>query len=103
MRVQVSDGTLLNVSFHKLHRQESGRDLIDTKCVISEVVTNGDTKPSFNDIASGLAMQNPSDKYNKYMGKKLSLKRALDEMDFSGPDHGAIALAFESAFKHCKE
>ena len=103
MRVEVSNGKLLNVSFHKLHRQENGRDLIDTKCVISEVAKNGDSKSTFTDVADGLAMQNPSDKYNKYMGKKLSLKRALNEMDLSGPDHGAIALAFESAFSHCKD
>ena len=105
MRVETSDARVFDVSFHKIHRQikNKKRDLIDTKCVISEVFYDNNLKPSFKDVASGKSFHNPVDRYNKYTGKKFALRRALNEMNISGKDKGIIALKFEDNFKHCRK
>ena len=77
MRVQIAN-TLLQIDFHKEHRTKGKKDLIDTFCIIYEVLKQKRT------IAIGRTNQNPLDKYNKIVGKKIALHRALNPR-FSGP------------------
>ena len=53
-------------------RRKHGRELIDTTCKIF------DTFQSL--VATGIAKQNVLDRYNKIIGKKIALTRAINKL-----------------------
>ena len=57
----------------KKRRRKHGRELIDTTCQIF------DTFQSL--LATGIAKQNSLDRYNKIIGKKVSLTRAINKIN----------------------
>jgi len=81
MKVEVrAEGNLLiilDIVFRRTNRNERRRynkkELIDTACII------------FNkgrEIACAIARQNPLDEYNKIVGKKIALAKAIAQIGF---------------------
>lgn len=109
MRVTSQNGQLLDVRFFKNHRtveksRFKGRTLVDTVCVISEVIKNSENdKATFKEIVKDVARQSPKEVYNKYLGKKVSLQRALSKSDLDPYDREGLLFQFETEFSHCKK
>jgi len=60
-------------------RIANGKKLIDTHCRISRVMYAD--KPATS-IIETIAFQNPLDNYNKIIGKKVALAKAVADIDF---------------------
>ena len=76
MKVNVED-RMYDVRFHKSHRGEGKKRVIDTCCVVSIVDPEKKGKERFTEVSVGYSYHNPMDKYSKATGKKWALKRAL--------------------------
>lgn len=68
---------VLDIVFRKTNRHErrrvNGKELIDTTCMI---LRDG------REIACATARQNPLDDYNKIVGKKIALTKAIAQVEF---------------------
>jgi len=107
MRVELEHGPVIDVRFHKKHRsiekgRFKGRVVVDTACIVSEVVGQEAGKSTFEQISSDVALHCPKDKYNKYRGKQISLTRALYKSNIPGKDTCVVLNQFEKEFAHCK-
>lgn len=60
----------------------NGKELIDTTCQVSRVMY--EDKP-MTLITKAEARQNPIDNYNKIVGKKIALARAIANIEFLKP------------------
>ncbi|MCD6435264.1 MAG: hypothetical protein J7L15_02580 [Clostridiales bacterium] len=104
MRIQVKDGRIIDVRFHKSPRTDKrGHKLIDTACVISEMVGCAAGKVAFEPLFEAKALHCYKDQYNKYLGKRVSLNKALHISDFSTDESDLLVTAFEEEFKICKK
>lgn len=60
----------------------NGKELIDTTCQINIA---GDTSTVLRELTCAVARQNPLDNYNKIVGKKIALARAIANIAFLKP------------------
>ena len=60
----------------------NGKELIDTTCQIN---INGETSIVSRELTCAVARQNPIDNYNKIVGKKIALARAIANVEFLKP------------------
>ena len=68
------------VRFHRTNNLQINRGCFDTYCLIYLLE---DIKGKIEDrprVAMGVAYQSPKDKYNKMVGRKIALSRALDQI-----------------------
>lgn len=77
---------VLDIMFWKTapgeRRIVNGRELIDTTC---QICLDGETSPVLRELATAVARQNPLDNYNKIVGKKIALARAIANITFLKP------------------
>ena len=78
---------VLDIVFRKTNRFErrrkNGKELIDTTCMIFRVG---------REIACATARHNPLDDYNKIVGKKIALDKAIAQIEFlKRPHHCGIS------------
>lgn len=77
---------MLDITFWKTaigdRRKVNGRELIDTTC---QICVDGDTSPVLRELACATARQNPLDKYNRIVGKKVALAKAIAGIAFLKP------------------
>jgi len=76
MKVNVKD-RLYDVRFHKSHREEGKKRVIDTCCVVSIVDPEKTGKERFTEVSFAHSRHNPVDRYSKVTGKKLALSRTI--------------------------
>jgi hypothetical protein len=67
----------LTVLFHEIKRIRKNKPVIDTICKIYLCGELGTTKL----LAGSVAWQSPKDNYNKIIGEKIALTRALKQID----------------------
>jgi len=60
----------------------NGKELIDTTC---QICRDGETSPVLRELTCAVARQNPIDNYNKIVGKKIALARAIANIEFLKP------------------
>jgi len=99
MRVEFKNGdikTILDITFCRTavgkRRKVKGKELIDTCCKISinpcrkvSRILNASTSEESVLITKTIARQNPLDKYNKIIGRKVALAKAIANMSFLTP------------------
>lgn len=89
MKVELDDN-LYRVDFHKNRRKirvnGKERDLIDTDCVIF-LLKYKEMDCKFQ-LGYGTAKQNPCDRYNKFVGKRVALQKALQKILYFFPLSG---------------
>ena len=61
-------------------RHSKRKELIDTTCIISRI--GGVAQGVAMEIARGVSRQNPLDSYNKIVGKKVALTKAIAKIEF---------------------
>lgn len=84
MKVEVfqteNEKVILDIMFlranPKQRRHKGKKELIDTACIIFE---------DGREIACGIARQNPLDNYNKIVGRKVALAKAIAKVGFLKP------------------
>lgn len=91
---------LFRVRFHKRYKGTNKKRSIDTCCVISNEDPNKQGAERFSPFSSAIARHNYKDKYNKVLGKRKALDRAMDQ--FSHDERSKFWLAFEIEFADCK-
>jgi len=78
LNVKIND-QIFNVRWKREKKKRQRKEVIDTHCDISKVdpFKEGRNKYTTMKGAAGKAYQNPKDTFNKAIGRKISLKRAL--------------------------
>jgi len=99
MKVNVED-KLYDVRFHKSHREEGEKRVIDTCCVVSIVDPEKTGKERFSEISCDFSYHNPIDRYSKITGKKIALTRAISS--FSKSERVSFWKAFHKEFSNSK-
>lgn len=77
---------VLDILFWKTAPSErrivNGKELIDTTC---QICRDGETSPVLRELTCAVARQNPIDNYNKIVGKKVALAKAIANLAFLKP------------------
>lgn len=77
---------ILDIVFWKTslggRRKVNGKELIDTTCQVCIV---GDTSPTGRELTRTVARLNPKDRYDKTVGKKVALTKAIANLAFLNP------------------
>jgi len=78
---------VLDINFRKTtigeRREVNGKELIDTYCKVSRVTQINPTE--LQTLTTTAAFQNPLDEYNKIVGKKIALAKAIADIGFLKP------------------
>ena len=113
IKVPLTDGTTLNVSFHHkhassqtkgekpilfTHQHPSGRGVFNSAHYTQATIYTGATKEDKVILSTGNAICSLKDNFDKREGKRLSLERALEKTNYSKEDRTAIWTAFRIAF-----
>ena len=80
----VLDIVFTKTAFSK-RRKVNNKELIDTYCQVSRVTQINPIE--LQPLTTTTAFQNPLDKYNKIVGKKIALAKAIAEIEFLLPLH----------------
>lgn len=82
-----NENIVLDIVFSKTaidgRRKVNGKELIDTYCQVSRVTQINPTE--LQPLTTTAAFQNPLDEYNKIVGKKVSLAKAIADIGFLKP------------------
>lgn len=81
------NATVVDIRFISIYRKDeyerqtaSPKGLRDTLCTISEVDLSKTGKEKYSQIAQGRACLSHKDVFNKHVGRKLALTRALNQL-----------------------
>lgn len=87
MRVKVEENEVYDVRFGRRFRQDEydrvDYPLIDTLCSISTVDDTKKGKEKYTPVVQEVLKLSHKDKYNKWAGRKESLRRALEKTSFN--------------------
>ena len=88
VRIDSVDGRIwYDVRFQYKTGKKTGRKNIDTKkniatyCFISMINENAKGSEKCQLVSTGKTVRSQTDQFDKYVGRKLALKRALEEID----------------------
>jgi len=79
MKVELSDGRIINVRWKRIYKKREKKEVVDTICLVSGVNEKKEGSEKYFPIATGLAYQSPDDRYVRAVGRKISLTRAVEE------------------------
>ena len=99
MKVVLDKNSEYDIIFRRNYIEQRKHHLVDTECFISRINDNKTGEEKYNPISSGLAHQSPRDIFNKAIGRKIALGRALQKTDFSKEDR---TIFWKIYFDHCK-
>ena len=71
MKINFPNGDIYDMRFY--YREDRKRKTINTICTVSERIEKG----NYRLVESGDAKQNPKDHFNKDLGRRISLGRAI--------------------------
>lgn len=79
------------------HPEKKNSVLINTFCTISSVDFSKQGRDKFTPVSTGEAKQSVKDNYDKIVGKKISMTRALKQV-FSRPERAVFWENFKNQF-----
>lgn len=100
LNVQLNN-RIYNVRWKREKKKRKGREVIDTYCDISKVDPSKEGRNKYTTIkgATGKAYQSPKDNFNKAVGRKIALDRALRNSNKFYKEHRKIF--WDTYKKHC--
>lgn len=97
MKVVVNN-TEYRANFKKSHRGKNKKLAVDTICEIVKIDPSKTGSERFVTISDGIAKHNHREKYNKILGKRVSLGRAIKSGDFDANIISSFWKTFSEEF-----